>query len=61
MKNVVKLSYLGRDFIRFENENNEIRYLIYIRAGSICSPGIKTMKMVIEQLLEESGKLRMAA
>ena len=61
MKNVVKLSYLKRDFIRFETDSNDIRYLIYTREGSICSSKIDTIKDVIEQLVANEVKIRKVA
>ena len=54
MKNVTKMSYLRREFIKFENEDGDLRYLIYTRNGSICSASIETITMIIEQILNRS-------
>ena len=61
MKNVVKMSYLRRDFIKFENDNDETMYLIYTRQGSITTPSIKTIMMVIDQILAEPKQARRRA
>lgn len=58
MNKVTVLSYLRKEFVRFETEEGEVKYLLYVPLGAIISPDIDTIKDIIEDSAEH---LRCAA
>jgi hypothetical protein len=52
MKNVTVIDYLRHEFIRFETEEGDVKYLLYVKLGAIISPDIDTIKAIIEENVE---------